>query len=220
MIHLPRDYQSAIEEKMVPDEQLIWVDQPIPKHVWTLIGTTYPRGRIGRAISLVVFELMGGGVLFVGLMFLIGFFGLIQEFRWTIPEFIALAILAPITIVVLGGAYQIIMSPRQLYLWAKKAHYVLTTHNAFIVWDNEVEVKIKQFKLERIYPSDVYRLAQNGVGDVVFDSHVAELVGGDSDTSTAFIDRGFFAVANAKEVLRKVDEARIARQDDVYGIHS
>ena len=63
----------------------------------------------------------------------------------------------------------------------------------------------------------MYRLAKNGVGDVVFDTHVTELIGGDSDTSTAWFDLGFFAVANAKDVANIVDEARTARQDLLYG---
>jgi len=82
----------------------------------------------------------------------------------------------------------------------------------FSVWEMGKRIKIDSFDLIQIYPPRVERVLENGVGDIVLDDEGIELVGGDSDTSYAFMDRGLFAVPDAKAVAQKIEAARLDRR--------
>lgn len=214
---LSKREREALLSALEPEEHVLWAGRQVPKHAWTVVGTTFPRRLTARAISLVVFEVCAFWIVAIGLVFGAVFFELLLGFPWTIPEAIGMVLLLPFSVLVIGAGIQAACLPLRVVRVARHTRFALTGLGAYIVDGSSPTVKVRRFDLAGVFPPDVYRLSKAGIGDVVFASATAELIGGDSDTSTAFFDQGFFAVRDARRVARLVDEARFARQTDLYG---
>lgn len=209
--------REALLEALDPGEQVLWAGRQVPNHSWTVIGTTFPRSLIGRAISLVVFEVLALWIVAIGLVLAAAFLDLLLGFPWSIPEAIGMLFVLPFSILVIGVGLQAATKPLVVMRAAKQTSFALTGLGVYIVDGGGSEVRIRRYDLARVHPPDVYRLSKTGIGDVIFDSTTAELIGGDSDTSAAFFDRGFFAVRDARRVAQMVDRTRFARQTELYG---
>lgn len=209
---LSKQARAELAIVMHPQEKVLWSDRPVARHAWTLLSHSYVKSRIGRAIGIVVMEILAMYLLAIGLVFLAACVDIVWTFSSWGSVILTLVLFLPISLGICYAGAWCVDAPMRMIRLAKLSVYIVTDRNAFILTDHGKEVVVQQFVLERLgHPPEAFRLLQSGVGDVVLDHKSHMLVGGDSDTSEVIYDRGFPAVPNAVSVVKLIDDARLAR---------
>jgi len=200
---------------MAPSEEILWADRPEAKHAWTAISTSHITSRRGRVVVVGILMTLSVALASIGLFLLLGAIAALSDSPSKIGGTIGVVLLAPFGAGILAVGALGIVSPWLTIHYARSKTYVLTSHSVYSLWDMGTEIKVDRFDLAGIHPPSVERVLETGIGDVVLDQNVFELVGGDSDNSYAFLDRGLFAVPDAEAVGRKIEETRIRRLENV-----
>jgi len=167
-------------------------------------------------VAVAITAILAAYVLYIGLIFLAACVEIILTSSSWWSVIVTCAIFLPISAMIFGSGLYAADFPFRAVRLLRRSAYLLTDRNAFIATDYESECVIQRFGLDGMEPPEAFRLLESGVGDVVLDSRVVTLVGGDSDNSTAFFDRGFFAVPEAETVLELV-EINEEMQEDYQG---
>jgi hypothetical protein len=209
-VDLSTTARSELAKVLHSKEKVLWSARPIARHAWTITTVSQIKTRTGRAVAVAIIEVLSAYALFIGLIFLAA----CVETLWTFSSWwsvtITLVVFLPISVVIFGSGLWGMDYPFRAIRLVGRSSYVLTDRSAFIVTDHEPEIVIQRFGLHYMQPPEVFRVMDSGVGDVVLDSRVVTLIGGDSSPSNASFDCGFFAVPDAETVVELVEEARVA----------
>ena len=192
----PQDIGVLLAPELLPGEQLVWHDQPLPRMI------------IRREIGGVVFGVIWFTASLAGMISMIG--GLLQseDLESTV---LAVGFLLVTTVVGILPGLMFLLSPDWSWRNAKRTYYALTNQRAIIFlgcwW--------KTTKVYAYAPAQLAHLRRvqfaDGTGHLFFDPPPAAVSGkGDAPTPVAV---GFIGIRNVKQVADAVE--RMVRSVDL-----